>query len=128
MSQYATQAGLNSLHSSGWPLVHNPPAYSSRVLELQAKVRICASPYPQTHSCVSKPIQSSYLVGTYNKDNIVHVPVRPKLLLHFCQPQIQGIKRVFLSNVIDQYHTLRVLVKFISYLQMEEQRHKMLAL
>ena len=62
-------------------------------------------------------LQNSYLVGTHCKYNIFHVSMRSKILLHFCQPCIKGIKGIFLPNIIDQYHTLCVLVKLITNLQ-----------
>lgn len=64
----------------------------------------------------------AYLVCTDNEDNVVHVPVGAQLLLHLSQPRIQSVKRLLLSNIIDQDDSLRVLVKLIPHLQ--EQKAK----
>lgn len=64
----------------------------------------------------------AYLVCTDNEDNVVHVPMGAQLLLHLSQPRVQRIKRLLLSNIIDQDDSLCVLVKLIPHLQ--EQKTK----
>lgn len=61
-------------------------------------------------------LDESYLVGTDDEDDAVHVGLRAHLLLHLAQPAVEGVKALAQAHIVHQQYPLAVFVELVANL------------